>query len=40
MSVAVPGRLPDGNMSERTLTPILPVRELTEREAAPKGTEK
>jgi len=40
MSVAAPGRLPDGNMSERTLTPILPVRELTEREAAPKGTEK
>jgi NADH-quinone oxidoreductase subunit J len=40
MSVAVPGRLPDGSLSERTLTPILPVRELTEREAAPKGTEK
>ncbi|MFI7602810.1 NADH-quinone oxidoreductase subunit J [Actinoplanes sp. NPDC049681] len=40
MSVAVPGRLPDGNASERTLSPILPVRELTEREAAPKGTEK
>ena len=40
MSVAAPGRLPDGNGSERTLSPILPVRELTEREAAPKGTEK
>jgi len=40
MSVAAPGRLPDGSASERTLTPILPVRELTAREAAPKGTEK
>jgi NADH-quinone oxidoreductase subunit J len=40
MSVAAPGRLPDGTGSERTLTPILPERELTEREAAPKGTEK
>ncbi|MFC3382845.1 NADH-quinone oxidoreductase subunit J [Couchioplanes azureus] len=40
MSVAVAGKLPDGNDSERTLSPILPVRELTEREAAPKGTEK
>ena len=40
MSVAAPARLPDGNESERSLTPILPVRELTAREAAPKGTEK
>jgi NADH-quinone oxidoreductase subunit J len=40
MSVAAPGRLPDGSGSKRTLTPILPERELTEREAAPKGTEK
>jgi NADH-quinone oxidoreductase subunit J len=40
MSVAVPARLPDGNGSERSLSPILPVRELTAREAAPKGTEK
>ena len=40
MSVAVPGRLPDGNGSERTISPILPVRELTEAEAALKGTEK
>ncbi|MFI5934844.1 NADH-quinone oxidoreductase subunit J [Actinoplanes sp. NPDC051494] len=40
MSVAVPGRLPDGNGSERTLSPILPVRELTPDEAAPKRTEK
>jgi NADH-quinone oxidoreductase subunit J len=40
MSVAAPARLPDGNGSERSISPILPVRELTEREAAPKGTEK
>ena len=40
MSVAVPGRLPDGSGAERSISPILPVRELTEREAAPKGTEK
>jgi NADH-quinone oxidoreductase subunit J len=40
MSVAAPGRLPDGNGSERTISPILPVRELTAQEAAPKGTEK
>jgi NADH-quinone oxidoreductase subunit J len=40
MSVAAPGRLPDGNASERTISPILPVRELSASEAAPKGTEK
>jgi NADH-quinone oxidoreductase subunit J len=40
MSVAVPGKLPDGNGSERTISPILPVRELSASEAAPKGTEK
>jgi NADH-quinone oxidoreductase subunit J len=40
MSVAVPARLPDGNGAERSLSPILPVRELTAREAAPKGTDK
>jgi NADH-quinone oxidoreductase subunit J len=40
MSVAAPARLPDGNGSERSLSPILPVRELSAREAAPKGTEK
>ena len=40
MSVAVPARLPDGNGSERRISPILPVRELTSHEAAPKGTEK
>jgi NADH-quinone oxidoreductase subunit J len=40
MSVAVPARLPDGNGAERSISPILPVRELTAGEAAPKRTEK
>ena len=40
MSVAAPARLPDGNLSERSISPILPVRELSASEAAPKGTEK
>ena len=38
-SVAAPGRLPDGRPSERSVSPILPKRELTEAESAPKGTE-
>ncbi|MEV0896548.1 NADH-quinone oxidoreductase subunit J [Actinoplanes sp. NPDC049802] len=40
MSVAAPGRLPDGNGAERSISPILPIRELSPTEAAPKGTEK
>jgi NADH-quinone oxidoreductase subunit J len=40
MSVAAPARLPDGHGSERSISPILPVRELTSQEVAPKGTEK
>ncbi len=40
MSVAAPARLPDGNGAERSISPILPVRELSAFEAAPKGTEK
>jgi NADH-quinone oxidoreductase subunit J len=40
MSVAAPARLPDGNEAERSISPILPVRELTARESAPKGTDK
>ncbi|MBW6437726.1 NADH-quinone oxidoreductase subunit J [Actinoplanes hulinensis] len=40
MSVAAPGRLPDGNGAERSISPILPIRELTPSEVAPKGTEK
>ncbi len=37
-SVATPGRLPDGRDSERSIPQILPKRELTEAESAPKGT--
>jgi NADH-quinone oxidoreductase subunit J len=40
MSVAAPAKLPDGNGSERSISPILPVRELSASEAAPKGTDK
>jgi NADH-quinone oxidoreductase subunit J len=40
MSVAAPARLPDGNGAERSISSILPVRELTADEVAPKGTEK
>jgi NADH-quinone oxidoreductase subunit J len=39
-SVATPARLPDGSPSERSISPILPTRELTAAEAAPKGTER
>jgi NADH-quinone oxidoreductase subunit J len=39
-SVATPGRLPDGTLTERSISQILPVRELTSSESAPKGTEK
>jgi NADH-quinone oxidoreductase subunit J len=37
--VATPGRLPDGRLSDRTVSPILPKRELTPAEQAPKGTD-
>lgn len=37
-SVATPARLPDGRWSERSVPQILPKRELTEEESAPKGT--
>jgi NADH-quinone oxidoreductase subunit J len=39
-SVATPARLPDGSPAERSISKILPSRELTSAEAAPKGTEK
>jgi NADH-quinone oxidoreductase subunit J len=39
-SVATPGRLPDGSLSERSVPQILPTRELTESETTLKGTEK
>jgi NADH-quinone oxidoreductase subunit J len=39
-SVATPARLPDGSPADRSISKILPTRELTAAEAAPKGTEK
>ena len=39
-SVATPARLPDGSLTERSISSILPPRELTTSERAPKGTEK
>jgi NADH-quinone oxidoreductase subunit J len=39
-SVATPARLPDGQPADRSISKILPTRELTSAEAAPKGTEK
>jgi NADH-quinone oxidoreductase subunit J len=38
-SVATPARLPDGRGSDRSIPAILPVRELTDAESAPKSTE-
>jgi NADH-quinone oxidoreductase subunit J len=38
-SVATPARLPDGTPAERSISKILPTRELTNAESAPKGTE-
>ncbi len=40
MSVAAPARLPDGREAEDSYSKILPKRELTSSEAAPKGTDK
>jgi NADH-quinone oxidoreductase subunit J len=39
-SVATPAMLPDGTEADRSISPILPARELTPVEAAPKRTEK
>jgi NADH-quinone oxidoreductase subunit J len=39
-SVATPARLPDGALAERSISKILPPRELTPAESAPKGTDK
>ena len=38
-SVATPARLPGGTPAERSISKILPTRELTAAESAPKGTE-
>ena len=39
-SVATPAMLPDGSPADRSISKILPTRELTSAEAAPKGTDK
>jgi NADH-quinone oxidoreductase subunit J len=39
-SVATPARLPDGSLTDRSISKILPTRELSPSESAPKGTEK
>ncbi|HZN72578.1 MAG TPA: NADH-quinone oxidoreductase subunit J [Micromonosporaceae bacterium] len=39
-SVATPAVLPDGTPADRSISKILPVRELTSAEQAPKGTDK
>ena len=39
-SVATPAVLPDGTLADRSISKLLPTRELTSAEAAPKGTEK
>ncbi|MCW2639473.1 MAG: NADH:ubiquinone oxidoreductase subunit [Dactylosporangium sp.] len=39
-SVATPARLPDGTPTDRSVSKILPTRELTSAETAPKGTDK
>jgi NADH-quinone oxidoreductase subunit J len=39
-SVATPARLPDGTVADRSISKILPTRELTSAESAPKGTDK
>lgn len=39
-SVATPAILPDGAVAERSVSPILEVRELTPAESSPKGTER
>ena len=38
-SVATPARLPDGTPAERSISKILPTRELTSADVAPKGTD-
>jgi NADH-quinone oxidoreductase subunit J len=39
-SVGTPARLPDGTPADRSISKILPTRELTSAEVAPKGTDK
>jgi NADH-quinone oxidoreductase subunit J len=39
-STATPALLPDGTLTDRSISSILPVRELSPAETAPKGTDK
>jgi NADH-quinone oxidoreductase subunit J len=39
-SVATPAMLPDGSLADRSISKILPTRELSSAESAPKGTDK
>lgn len=39
-SVATPALLPDGTESERSISPIVPVRDMSPEDLAPKGTDK
>jgi NADH-quinone oxidoreductase subunit J len=39
-SVATPALLPDGSLADRSISKILPIRELSAAESAAKGTEK
>jgi NADH-quinone oxidoreductase subunit J len=39
-SVATPATLPDGTQADRSISRILPTRELTSSETTPKGTER
>ena len=39
-SVATPALLPDGTFADRSVSKILPTRELSGAESAPKGTER
>jgi NADH-quinone oxidoreductase subunit J len=39
-SVATPAMLPDGSLADRSISKILPTRELSNAESAPKGTDK
>ncbi|GGK21084.1 NADH:ubiquinone oxidoreductase subunit J [Pilimelia terevasa] len=38
-SVATPARLPDGTLTDASVPEIMPIRELTAAESAPKGTD-
>jgi NADH-quinone oxidoreductase subunit J len=39
-SITTPAKLPDGTLAQRSISPILPVRELTAEDIADKETER